>query len=762
MTDSMRREEDRAAVSKYYDVEPLEAGSGTDFRGILTFLRRRARLILGCAILGTVIGGLYGYTREPTYSATALLLLEPQSNPLTDLEALASGAAPNASYVETQLRLAKSPSFLERVVDRLKLVPEDPEELRRMAEAEAAAARARSGWIARFLPSDWLLATGLARDKPLPPLDELRQELMRARLEEFSKALRVRQEGRSLILSVSYSAEDPDEAARAANAVAELFLEQQSGDRIASLQASNEWLKQRLSELRDTIRSTENAIEEYRARHDLLQSQSIAPETEQAQTLTRMLVAARAERREKESRIRYVQSLVRRGESLNALSEVLESPYMQSLWEQERGLAMQEAELLSTYGPKHPTIMRLREEQRKLREQQQREIRRIIENLGNEVAVLRERERSIEADIAELMSKNNEAARAAIKLRELERELEANRKLHDQFAQKQKEIEAQVKLTKPNARIVARAEPPARPSTLPPPLFALLGFLGAGSFGLGLALLRERLDSGLRTAREIEALFGLPCFALVPELPAKMVRRFPSPAYYLAAKPLSVYAEAMRALATSLRASDIDHPPRIIQVTSSLPSEGKTTTVLSLATLLASEGHNVIAVDLDLRHPSLVRQLRPQPGAKPPRLVEHLMGSLPLEEAITHDPLLKIDLLPTQKSLTNPGAVIASRRLRDMLEELARIYDFVILDSTPTLGVTDARRLGELADAVLFLIRWEETDADVVEGALEEMAKGGGKVTGAALTMVDLVKLARYGYGGRDSYYNKYQRYYVD
>ena len=762
MTDTVRRQNERAAVPKYQDMEPMEVDDGVDLRSILAFFRRRSRLILGCALLGAVVGGLFGYTREPRFAATALVLLEPQSSPLADLEAIATGTAPNAGYVETQLRLARSPSFLERVVERLGLVPQDPEELRRVAEEEAAAARARSDWLARFLPSDWLLATGLARDEPLPDLAEMRERLKRTRIEEFTRALRVRQEGRSMILSIAFSSRDPYEAAKVANTIADLFLERQAGDRIAALQANNEWLKQRLSELRDTIRETENAIEEYRARNALLQSQSIAPETEQAQILTQMLVAARAERREKESRIRYVQSLVRRGESLNALSEVLESPYMQSLWEQERGLAMQEAELLTTFGPKHPTVMRLREEQRKLREQQQREIRRIIENLGNEVAVLLERERSIEADIAELMNKNNEAARAAIKLRELERELEANRKLHDQFAQKQKEIEAQVKLTRPSARIVARAEPPSDPSSVPPPLFALLGFLGAGSFGLGLAWLRERLDSGLRSAREVETLFGVPCFALIPELPAKTLRRMPSPAYYLAGKPLSVFAEAMRSVATSLQASDIDRPPRVIQVTSSLPSEGKTTTVLSLATLLAGEGHSVIAVDLDLRHPSLARQLRQPPGGTPAGLADHLLRGLPLEQAILRDPQLGIDILPTLKPLQNPGAVLTSRRLRDLLEGLKTTYDYVILDSTPTLGVTDAKRLAELADAVLFLIRWEQTDADAVAGAMEEMAKAGGQVTGIALTMVDYVKLARYGYGARDSYYTKYQRYYSD
>ncbi|HFD16695.1 MAG TPA: hypothetical protein ENJ38_10370, partial [Rhodospirillales bacterium] len=130
MTDTVGRYNSRA-VSPYPDPEPLEPGDGIDLRSVLVFLRRRSRLILGCALLGAVVGGLFGYTREPRFAATALVMLEPQSNPLADLEAIATGAAPNASYVETQLRLARSPSFLEQVVERLGLVPEDPEELRR-------------------------------------------------------------------------------------------------------------------------------------------------------------------------------------------------------------------------------------------------------------------------------------------------------------------------------------------------------------------------------------------------------------------------------------------------------------------------------------------------------------------------------------------------------------------------------------------------------------------------------------------------------
>ncbi|GBD40809.1 Tyrosine-protein kinase ptk [bacterium HR39] len=742
-----------------YHPAPVHTG-GPDPRGIVLFLKRRRGIILSCALLGGLAGALFGYGGEPTYSASALVLLQPKNADVVDVEAVLAGRPPEASFIETQIRLAKSPAFLGQVVDRLRLVPDDPEELRRIAEAEAAKpATARLSWLERFLPAEWLLATGLASDAPVPEAGEIRERLRRARMSELQDGLEVRREGSSLILSVTFTSTDPQRAARFANGIAEIFVEQQAGDRVAALRAAADWLATRTKELAGELRSLEKQIQEYRARHQMLQGQAITPETEQAQALTELLVKTRAERREKEARLLYIQSLLRRGESLNALSEVLQSPYMQSLWEQERELSMQEADLLTRYGDKHPVVVKLRAEKARLRAQQQQEIARIVDNLRNEIAVIAERERSIEADIRELTGKSTEAAQAAVKLRELEREAEATRKVYEELLQKQKEVEAKLKMTEPGARIVAHAEPPGAPSSPPPYLFGFVGFLGSGLLGLGLAWLRERFDSGLRSPREVEALFGLPCFALVPELDRATLRRYGSPHAYLAARPLSTFAESIRAIHTALATVDIDHPPRVIQITSSVPGEGKTTTGAALGASLSREGNRVILVDLDLRHPALYRLF---PGESRASLVDVLTGRATLEDAMRHDERTGVDVLPTLKPADNPGAVLTSRRLRELLASLRERYDYVLLDSTPVLGVTDAKRTADLAEATLFLIRWEKTDADTVEDALDELRKHGRDAAGFVLTLVDARKLARYGYGGVDRYYTKYRKYYVD
>ncbi len=740
----------------YYPVAPGGGEPGFDVREVLAFLRRRRGWIVGFALIGAIAGGIVGYARPPKYQAQALVLIQPpqkSGGDINTLDALAYGNTPSSAFVETQIRIARSRAFLNQAVDRLRLVPEDPERLRILAVERADGGRNLPGWLTRMLPEGLLFSTGLAEDRPLLSPDALREELRRQQLRDLLDRVTVRQEGRSLILSIGYSSENPFEAARIANGLAELFVSQQVDDRVAARRSADEWLRTRIAELGDELRRLENTIEEYRAKHDLLERQGLTPESEQAQALTNMLVETRANRREKEARIRYIQQLMRRGEKLNALSEVLESRYMQSLWERESALQQQEAELLNTYGPKHPVVVRLREEKRKLRAQQRKEVGRIVENIRNEIAVLKAREVSLQQDIDALMQKGDEAARAAIKLRELEREAQANREVYENFLRQQKEVEAKLKLTQPSARIVARAEPPEKPSSIPPQLFALLGLVGSGFAGLGLALVRERLDNGIRSAREVEGLFGLPCFAQVPHLASRTLKRYGEPHAYLLAKPLSAFAEGVRGVHTALRTLDIDNPPKIVQVTSAVPSEGKTSMAACLAVSLVREGNSVLLVDLDLRRPTLSRLFSREGG---PTLLDALLGEVPLDKAIQTDEASGVDLLSVGKPVDNPGAILGSRRLRDLLGRLRERYDYVVLDSTPTLGLSDAKRAAALADATLFLIRWEKTPVDTVEDALKELADHKIEVAGTALTMVDVKRQSRYGYESPGRYYTSY------
>jgi exopolysaccharide transport family protein len=747
-----------AVAERYYGAPQEPAEEGMDLRGLLAFFRRRRNLILGVTLIGTLAAGYWGFSRKPVYTAQALVKIEPKEAKIVDIQAVAAGLSADAATVETQIRLIQSRAMLEQLVERLDLVdrnaPLPPPEPKSPVLAWLAET------IGAWLPQDWLFATGLAQEQPEVEPELAYEVAKEQRIDKLLDNLKVKQEGRSLVLSINYTAPSPTEAARIANGLAELYIAMQVQEKAGITQKATEWLEIRVAELQEQVVAGEAEIEQYRAKHGLYETKGgLTLQGQQIMNLTQMLVQARAERSEKESRLRYIRDLQNRRESLNTLSEVMNSPYMTRLWEQERELQKAEAELLSTFGEKHPRVQLLKAEQAKVTEKIRAEMQRIVDNIANEIKVLQARERSIEQDIARLMNETDKAGQAEIKLRELERQVAVNRALYEQFLQRLKETREQQQLAAADAKVVARAKPPEAPSSRPPVFWVLAGLLVSSMAGTGLAWLVERLDNTIRSGKEIERLFGLPCYALVPFVSPSATKKYGGLAGYLVAKPLSIYAETIRQIFTALRLSNVDRPPRVIQVTSSVPAEGKTTLSVSLATALAQAGHKVVLVDLDMRHPSVGRELGTRALG---RLVEYMAGDASADELIYPVPELGIEVISVDRQSANPGALIASQRMKELVASLRERYDYVVVDSTPVLGVTDSKLTAELVDAVLFVVRWEKTTKDVAEDALKQLVEHRVPLAGCVITQVNVKKHARYGYGGVDHYYSKYHKYYVN
>jgi capsular exopolysaccharide synthesis family protein len=747
-----------AAAERYYGAPQEPAEEGTDLRGFLAFLRRRRGLILGVTLVGTLAAGYWGFSRKPVYTAQALVKIEPKEAKIIDIQAVAAGLSADAATVETQIRLIQSRAMLEQLVERLDLVdrngPLPP------AEPKSPVVAWLAETIGVWLPQDWLFATGLAQEQPEVEPELAYEVAKEQRIDKLLDNLKVKQEGRSLVLSINYTSPSPAEAARIANGLADLYIAAQVQEKAGITQKATEWLEIRVAELQEQVVAGEAEIEQYRSKYGLYETKGgLTLQGQQIMNLTQMLVQARAERSEKESRLRYIRDLQNRRESLNTLSEVMNSPYMTRLWEQERELQKAEAELLSTFGEKHPRVQLLKAEQAKVAEKIRAEVQRIVDNTANEIKVLQARERSIEQDIARLMNETDKAGQAEIKLRELERQVAVNRALYEQFLQRLKETREQQQLAAADAKVVARAKPPEMPSSRSPIFWVLAGLLVSAMAGTGLAWAVERLDNTIRSGKEIERLFALPCYALVPYVAPSLTKKHGGLAGYLVAKPLSIYAETIRQVFTALRLSNVDRPPRVIQVTSSVPAEGKTTLAISLATGLGQAGHKVVLVDLDIRHPSVGREL----GTKAlGRLVEYMAGDASAEELVYPVPELGIEVISVDRQSANPGAIITSQRMRELFASLRERYDYVVVDSTPVLGVTDSKLAAELVDAVLFVVRWEKTTKDVAEDALKQLVEHRVPLAGCVITQVDVKRHARYGYGGVDHYYSKYHKYYVN
>lgn len=737
---------------------PTEAG-GVDVKDLVAILRRRRGVILGTVLILTSLAVIVGYQITPKYTAKALVMIDPRQAKVVDVQAVLQGLGTDAPTVETQVKVLKSRNHIEQVMESLRLF-DDPEFNPSTKDGRVSfplKLGALGEALAAWLPDEWLIATGLA-EEPYPLDSQQRLELVReSAIERFDDRFKVAQEGRSYVIGVSFTSTDPKKAAQIANKAAELYVEGQRRLKLDATIRASDFLGSRLDALKADVQRAETAVAEFRKAHKLVDAKGASLKESQLADLSRELVTARATLAETQAKLRLVRELRDRGEELSSVADVLNSQVIVDLRRQEAQLVREESELKTFYGERHPKMLNLINEKANLQAKIRTEVDRIIKNLENDVKVAASRVAALERETAALSAQTAEQRELAVQLRQLEREAEASRQLYENFLQRFKETNEQQGIVESDARLISVAAPPEKPSSPGPVLFGAVGFTASLMFGTLLALLLERLDSGLRTARQIEESLGIPALGLVPRL--DRLKRRQRPHQYLLAKPLSAYTESIRAIFTSLRLSNVDDPPKVVLVTSSLPQEGKTTLALSLATFAAQSSQKVLLLDLDLRHPSIHRDVDLEPAVG---FVELMAGEATLDDVIVPDEESGVDLLPVKKQTANPTDILGSQKMRSLIAELRASYDFVVIDSAPLLGVTDSKVAAQLADKVLFVAQWEKTNVETARNGLQHLFEVRAPLAGAVLTQVDIKRHAMYGYGDVGQYYGKYQRYYVN
>ena len=410
--------------------------------------------------------------------------------------------------------------------------------------------------------------------------------------------------------------------------------------------------------------------------------------------------------------------LVKTGDVEGVLA--LTAKQLQDLSERQIQAQFKLSEISKRYGPKHPSYL-----------QAQYELD--------------------EADIALRQARKNAmvVARKEFRLQELMREVETNRNLYDTFFTRIKEANQTRQLETSNARVVDPAVVSSIPVKPNKKLTMALAFVLSLMLGVLLAFLLDYLDSTFKGAEDVEARLGVPTLGLLPLAKSKTKSNFAQATFL--EEGMQSFAEAMRTIRTGVILSSIDAPHQIVVVTSSVPGEGKTTTSLNLA-LAMGQMERVLLIDADMRRPSVAKACN-IPAASP-GLSNLVAGSADMSQCIHHLEDGNIDVLTAGLIPPNPLELLSSKRFKEVLNQLLEKYDRIVIDSAPTLAVSDALVLASLANAVIYVVKSDSTAFHSARTGIQRLQRVNAPLAGVVLNQVNFSKANKYG-----SYYGYYDYY---
>jgi capsular exopolysaccharide synthesis family protein len=597
-----------------------------------------------------------------------------------------------------------------------------------------------------------------------------------AALANFKGSLQVALVPNTRIIEIHYRSPDRNLAARVVNALASTYVEQNFKTRFESTMQASDWLSRQLVDLQVKVETSQEKLVQYQKEHEILgidEKQNIT--TAKLDELNRELTSAESLRMEKEAVYRMVQA----GNSDSVAAAANADPagktsstgstLLEKLREQEADIKIQIAQLSAQFGPAYPKLAQLNSQLSEVENQSRVETKKVEARLRDDYMAAVQRENLLHAALEQQKQEENKLNESAIEYSLLKRDVDSNRTLYEGLLEKLKEAGVTAGLRSNNFRIVDVARVPTTPAEPNIPRNLALALALGLTTGIGLVFVLEGIDNTVRTPEQAQAISGLPSLGMIPLGSRSAPELTSRPRLSLASskeavelvtqsRPKSQMAESYRALRTSLLLSSTGGPPKVILITSALPEEGKTTTSLNSAIVLAQKETRVLLIDADLRRPSIHKTLGMGPRIG---LSNVLTGSATLEEAIVRSSILpNLFILPAGTPPPNPAELLASTNMKDVLTQLSEEYDHVVIDTPPTLSVTDAVVLSTRADRVILVIRSGQTTKQALRRARDTLMQVNARVCGVLLNAVDLNSPDYYYYY---EYRGKYGRgYYED
>ncbi len=778
--------------------EDVFGQEGRSIREYFNVVYKRLPIILALTILTTAAVSFYMYRKPDVYRATSQLNIEKPKPKATGGVVLDVGTG-DPTYRNTQLQLLNSRDLMYNVVVKLGLY-KNPNLFKN--DQKGFLTTLKSMFSGNTNNSD--NKNKLQILEPVANIESTEEVTLtpeeKALAEQYAGRLSatVNQVDGTSLVNISVTNQDPILAARVADGVAVTFLEQDF-DREVSFDKKNlNELSKNIEELKSTIASQEQELIATLQRAGIPIASGgeggMSPSTTNLNSISSKLFEALDDLRKAEARYNTVRksgntaglSPEDRGPVLDLQKQKLEQlgklqtllqDYDKQISEAETKLKELKVKYTDEYvavkeaKAKVASLKADREKTKRnyeksinedVEQERKKAYQEVIKGLAAQVQAARTRESQLRSEYNKALSNANREGIFSTRLTTLRREINTNRSLYDNYLQKQKELELQYENSRPeNIKITKKAG--ARGGLVGPDRNRniILAFLVSLVGGIGLAFLLDYLDDSIRSSDDISRSIGLPTLALIPHhsLEKKKSKALPSHASGLSSALMvlddnrSPTAEAYRHLRTSLLFSSAGKAPKKILVTSSAPSEGKTTTAINTAITLAQSGASVVIIDCDLRRPRLHNHFNMENGFG---LTNYLSG-----EKDTSKIIKDFEEVPNMKVVTsgpvppNPAELLSSQQMKNFLETMANTYDHVIVDSPPAISFTDAAILSTHVDGVVLVAMAGKSSIHLMKRFKQRLASMGAKIYGVVLNGIkpNSLDYSYYGYGYTYSYY---------
>jgi polysaccharide biosynthesis transport protein len=767
----------------------VEADEKIHLRDYWLAARKRIWLIISITLIITALTTIYMANKPDIYEAEARIQVNPESpNPALGATSkngsvIVSNSYSDPTFFGTQMQILTGPGLLRRVTKTL-----DLEHNATFLHPESL--RSTSTWqnVLRIFG----LRKSPLKEMPDPAQDELpltsevapaiaKEDLTDAkRLAPYVKALQdsltvepVKETRLSVrdthLIDISFRHSDPLTAAKIVNAIADTFALSNLEKKTESNTTTGDYLQKRIAELQAQIRADGERLSNYAKSHQILSldaSQNTV--VERLSGLNRQLLEAENERELAEAAYR---ASLKPG-AANALAEGSVNQ-INELEQKLGGLREQRAQLLIENTPEWPEVKTLDSQikalEKEIEDTRQRSSTTVVTNLKTHYEQALAREEGLRTSFNQQRGETVTQNEAAINYRLIQQELDTNKTLLDGLMQRSKENDVVQAGTPNNIYVVDYAVAPDAP-VAPRRLRGIaLAFALSLVFGIGLAFFLEYMDDTIRSTEDVERQLHLPTLTVIPMVGSLVGRRFipkfkslktnghdAHPELLSNIGDKSGLAEAYRQLRTSVLLSTPGQPPQTLLITSSLPSEGKTTTAVNVAMSLAQTGSDVLVIDADMRRPRLhsIFKMNNQEGLS--TILSKKFDEANIKRMIIRDEESGLYVLPSGAIPPNPAELIGSQQMKQLLAFLKLHFEHIVIDSPPIASFTDGILISLMADGTLLVIHGGKSSRAVVRHARLQLRNVGAKLLGVVLNKVDLHSADYYYYY---QHYNHYKDY---